>query len=481
MRALAGGRAASAVKSEPADTPRPRRVRTMKSALGFLSAQTNLEAAPKGKGAYGLSRVSRLLGSLGNPQRTLRTVHIAGSKGKGSTAAMLSSMLQANGLKVGVFSSPHVTDIRERIVINQEMIPVRDFTRLISQVINAVESYKTGRPTYFEILTAMALRYFADESVDVAIIEAGIGGRLDSTNVIRPEVCGITSISFDHMSQLGHTLPEIAAEKAGVFKSGVPVISASQTPEVKQTLRDAADKANCRLSVVGDDLAFTYRFERSAVGGPQARIGLATPNGRYDHLAVPLVGEHQAHNCSVAIGLLSEMKGLGFTIDDEASIAGLANARLPGRMEMLCTEPRVIADGAHNAASIAALMRAIGQNITYDSMVVIFGCCRDKDLTGMVKHIQLGADKVIFTPIDSPRSATPAELAAVFAESTRGRMAQNASSLQDALVIANKAITREDLICITGSFYLVGEAKRVFSDHPHRVPSRDDPEAEDGV
>ena len=461
-----------------------RKIRTYRSALNFLSAQINYERDPRPrrrKTPYGLNRVTRLLSYLGNPHRGLRIVHIAGSKGKGSTAAMLCRMLAANGLKVGMYTSPHVLDIRERIAIDSQLISEQDFTRQIAAVAVIMEKYTSGLPTYFDILTAIAFRYFADQAVDVAIIEAGIGGRLDSTNVVQPEVCGITSISYDHMAQLGETLPEIAAEKAGVFKSGVPVISASQPPEVKEVLKKAAEDRGCRLAFVGDELIFNYRFERSPAGGPQARIGVTTPNNRYDHLAVPLMGQHQAINCGVAIGLLDELKTRGFAIDDEAAINGLAKVRLPGRMEMLCTDPRVIADGAHNAASIAALMRAIGQNVTYDSMVVIFGCCSDKDVPGMLKHVLMGADKVIFTPIDSPRSAQPGDLAQLFAENTKPRMAQTASSLVEAMEIAEKAVTRDDLICITGSFYLVGQAKRLFADHPHRVLSTADPEAADTV
>ncbi|MCZ6817186.1 MAG: bifunctional folylpolyglutamate synthase/dihydrofolate synthase [Planctomycetota bacterium] len=440
--------------------------------MNYLLSQVNHERRPltaRKKTQFSLTRITRLLTDLGNPHKSLRTVHIAGSKGKGSTAAMLSYMLQANGLKVGVYTSPHLLDIRERIMIGTEKISEAEFTRLVAKIAAIVAEYKTGCPTFFDMLTAMAFKYFADREVDVAIIETGLGGRLDSTNVIEPEVCGLTSISFDHVPQLGTTLSDIAQEKAGVFKKGVTVISAEQTGEVKQILKKAADQARSPLMFVGDEIGFTYRFESSKTGGPQARIGLTTPNCRYDHLAVPLVGQHQAINCGVAIGLLDELKNKGFEIDDEASVAGLSKVSLPGRMQTLCTSPRVVADGAHNASSISALMRAIGQNVPYDSMVVIFGCCADKDINGMLQHVLLGADKVIFTDFGSPRAADPADLARAFAEITSGRMAQSVPTLAKAVENAEKAITRDDLICITGSFYLVAEAIRFFEDHPHRV------------
>jgi len=183
-----------------------------------------------------------------------------------------------------------------------------------------------------------------------------------------------------------------------------------------------------------------------------------------------LVGKHQAINCGVALGVLDQLKSRGFELDDQRSMNGLAKVRLQGRMELLCDNPRVLSDGAHNAASIEALMRAIGQNVAYDSMVLIFGCCGDKDIPGMLRQMRLGADKVIFTPIKSPRSADPEDLASQFAE-VSGRMAQVAPTLRDALQIAEKAVTPEDLICVTGSFYLVSEAKGIFADHPHRAMS----------
>lgn len=449
----------------------------MRQAIEFLDSHVNYEIRPprlRERSPFSLERIKRLLGELGNPQSTFRTVHIAGTKGKGSTATMLANMLHANGMVVGLYTSPHVVDIRERISVALQMIPEADFVRLMAKIAGILSGYKTERPSYFEIMTAAAFRYFADRKVDIAVIETGLGGRLDSTNVIHPEACGITSISYDHTNILGSTLDKIAEEKAGIFKHGVPVVSAPQPKEVKKVLRRAAEKANCPIYFAGDDIEFSCRFESSRSAGPQARICVTTPTSHFEHLAVPLVGEHQAVNCGVAVGLLDQLKSRGIKIDDELAIAGLANVTMPGRMEIVCTKPRVLVDAAHNAASIEALMRAIGQNVSYDSMVVIFGCLTDKDVTGMLRHIQLGADKVIFTPVNSPRTADPAELAAAFAEQT-GKMAQVAGGLREAMVIAEKAVNRDDLICITGSFYLVGEAKRFFEDHPHRPGSTPNP------
>jgi dihydrofolate synthase/folylpolyglutamate synthase len=309
----------------------------------------------------------------------------------------------------------------------------------------------------------MAFTYFAEKNVDIAVIETGLGGRLDSTNVLRPSVCGITSISMDHMAQLGNTLGAIATEKAGIFKKDVPAVSVPQAPEAKRALKRAAEEAKTPLLFTGDDIEFSYRVESSRTAGCHSRVCLTTPRSRFEHLAVPLPGEHQALNCGLALALLDQLKAKGMDIQDELAMKGLAGVYLPGRMEMLSQDPNIMVDGAHNGASVQALMRAIGQHIAYDSMVVVFGCAADKDIRGMMSQIATGADKVIFTKAQSnPRAAEPRDLAEIY-EETSGRVAQVTGSLKDALQIATSAASREDLICVTGSFYLVGEAKKILA------------------
>lgn len=420
-----------------------------------------LVRAPYNTNTFGLQRTSKLLAALGNPHKKFKSVHIAGTKGKGSTATMLAEMVRACGVKVGLYTSPHVLDIRERIVVDGERISESEFARAVAKVA-AVARSKGVSPTYFEVLTVAAFYHFANAGVDLAVVETGLGGRLDSTNVIHPEVCGITSISLDHVAQLGDNLNAIAAEKAGIFKKGVPVISSPQRPNVKEVLQKHAAEVHAPIRFSDEQVDFSYRFEFSRALGRHARICLTTPSSKFEHLHVPLHGEHQAVNCALALGMLDVLKSRGFPIDDQKATAGLANVRMAGRMQMINENPRILVDGAHNAASIDALVRAIGQNITYDSMVVIFGCSRDKDISGMVRRIQLGADKIIFTKSHSPRAADPADLAADYSEHC-GKMAQVASNLDEAMQIAVNAISREDLICITGSFYLVAEAIRKYS------------------
>jgi dihydrofolate synthase / folylpolyglutamate synthase len=410
---------------------------------------------------FDLDRMRTLLKRLGNPQDSFKSIHVAGTKGKGSTCAMIANMLSATGYKTGLYTSPHLVDIRERFCINGEMISQADFTRLV-RLIEPIAAKIKPLPSTFDVLTALSFKYFAEQKVEVAIVETGLGGRLDSTNVIKPEITAITSLSMDHMAQLGPTISRIAEEKAGIFKAGVPAITVSQDPAAEAVLKRVAEAVGAPLDITGKTIEFSYRFESSRMLGPHNRICLTTPNSKFEHLAVPLMGEHQAINCGLALSVIDRLKSRGFTINDSKAMEGLAKTVVPGRMEMISQTPRVIVDGAHNAASLDSAMKAIGQHIPYDSMVVIFGCCSDKDVAGMLERITSGADKVIFTKVDNIRSANPHELSARYVE-LYGKMAQVAETLEDALAIANRAVTKEDLICITGSFYLVGEAKKYFA------------------
>jgi len=407
---------------------------------------------------FSLKRMQKLLSLVGNPHKKINTAHIAGTKGKGSTATMLARMLEANDYNVGLYTSPHVVHLHERIAVNSKMITKSEMRDLLNRVHSPVEKMsKTDPPTFFEIMTALAFMHFADKEVDIGVIETGLGGRLDSTNVVKPQVVGITSLSIDHQQQLGQTLGSIAEEKAGVFKRGVPAVTVQQEPAAMDVLRSCADAIKAPLSVTGKDIDFSHRFETSREDGPHTRICLTTPTSKFEHLRVPLQGKHQAINCGLALAMLDKLKG-GSKIDSEKAARGLVGVSLVGRLAMICPDPRVMIDAAHNAASIKALIRAIGQNIPYDSMVIIFGCNSDKDISGMLDALQYGADKVIFTRSNSPKAMSPEDLADVYAEIC-GKMCQTASNLGEALNLAKSAVGKEDLICITGSFYLIGEAK----------------------
>jgi dihydrofolate synthase/folylpolyglutamate synthase len=436
-----------------------------KEAIAYLFEKTDYEKEEHVRynvTTFSLERTEELLSLVGDPHTKFKTAHIAGTKGKGSTATMLARMLEANGLNVGLYTSPHLVHLHERIAVNSQMVTETEMLDLLNRVYGPVEKLsKTDPPTFFEIMTTLAFLHFADRQVDIGVIETGMGGRLDSTNVILPEVVGITSLSIDHKMQLGDTLDRIAMEKAGVFKKGVPAVTVEQEPIAMNVLKAQASAIKAPLSITGADIDFSCRFETSREHGPHTRICLSTPTSRFEHLRVPLHGRHQAINCGLALALLDKLKVSGYPIDNDKAAVGLNNVTLAGRMEMICDDPRIMIDGAHNAASIRALVHAIGQNIPYDSMVVIFGCNNDKDVKGMLTELQYGADKVIFTRSNSAKAMSPQDLADAYTEIC-GKMCQVASSLGEALQLARSAIGREDLVCITGSFYLIGQAKVRF-------------------
>lgn len=447
-------------------------ITTYKSALNFLFSNTNYESVKRlryNTDTFNLDRMYRLLDLVGNPHDELTAVHVAGTKGKGSTCMMLSEMLVSTGYKVGLYTSPHVLDLRERIQINGRMISEAAMVRMVKKAAVAVKKMSDDPPTFFEILTAIAFMHFAKEGVDFAIIETGLGGRLDSTNVLTPEVVGITSISIDHQRFLGKDLAAIAREKAGIFKEGIPAISVMQEAEAMRVLKKEANLIGAPLRFTGKDIDFSCRFESSRSLGPHNRICVTTSTSRYEHLPVPVLGEHQAINCGLALSLLDCLKSRGFEIDDDLAISGLAKTSLPGRMEIIHDDPRVMVDGAHNAASIRALIQATGQHIPYDSLIVIFGCCEDKDVEGMLRELQYGADKVVFTRVNSPRSIYPEDLAQMYTDLC-GKMCQTATTLDEALRIAKPAFSTGDLICVTGSFYLVGQAKQLFDKKKELIP-----------
>ena len=443
--------------------------RTYGRAMRYLFDRTDYERQQKLRynvTTFDLSRMEKLLKALGNPHKKLNTVHIAGTKGKGSTATMLAKMMEANGYSVGLYTSPHVTTLHERITVDSVMISERQMRLLINRAYAVIEKMakQDDSPTFFEIMTAIAFMHFADEDVGIAIIETGLGGRLDSTNVIKPSVVGITSISIDHQNLLGESISSIAKEKAGVIKKGIPVVTVPQEPEAMRALKRQAQAINAPLSITGRDVDFSYRFESSREHGPHTRICLTTPTSKFEHLRVPLPGEHQAINCGLALAMLDKLKASGYEIDDEKAVEGLRDVSMVGRMEFISGDPRIIVDAAHNASSIRALIHAIGQHVPYDSMVIIFGCNGDKDVRGMLEQLQYGADKVIFTRSNSPKAAFPQDLADMYTEIC-GKMCQTAMSVREAARIAKNAVSKEDLICVTGSFYLVGQAKNQLKEN----------------
>jgi dihydrofolate synthase/folylpolyglutamate synthase len=452
---------ATEAKTAPASrTGSVDRIGTYNSAVRWILELTDVERQRVVKydehGDFKLDRMRALLAALGDPQDQFRAIHVAGSNGKGSTIAMISAMLRKCGYGVGEFTSPHLVDIRERICINGQRITKNEFTESMKSLAKAATEIGE-RPTFFEAITAISFMHFATQAVDVAIVEVGLGGRLDSTNVIMPVLSVITEIQLDHTKILGDTLEKIAVEKAGIIKPGVPVITRQQQDDVDRVLRDKAESAGTTIRVVNKEIEFSNRFCSTVELGPHNRVCLYTETSRLEHLPVPLPGEHQAFNCGLALAAVDHLKSIGFECPESVVTEGLEETVIPGRMQLVWDRPRILVDGAHNPDALTALMRCVGAHVPYDSMVCVFGCGQDKDVDSLLDRVSLGADKVIFTKaVRNTRAVEPEELRRRFMERS-GKMCQTAANLKEALELAARAVSREDLICVTGSFYLVGE------------------------
>jgi dihydrofolate synthase/folylpolyglutamate synthase len=459
-------RAGAAVEAKPR-AKRKRAFSSMDQAERWLDDRTNFERVRPHRvdtDELKLDRMRALMEALGDPHLATPVVHVAGSKGKGSVCEMLAGCLGANGYTVGVYSSPHLVTVRERIRVGAEPVSERGFARLMSKVRDAAESIekKHGSPTYFECVTAAGFLCFAEEAVDVAVVEVGLGGRLDSTNIVEPLVTAITAIQLEHTAILGDTLEKIAAEKAGIIKPGVPCLTIPQDEAVLDVFERIAGERGAPLMVLGREIDFTQRFESAHAMGPHMRVCVGTGDQTLDHLPVPFEGEHQAQNCGLALAVLQQLALRGFEHSERGVLLGLESSVKNGRLEEIWDNPRVIIDGAHTGESVRTLINAIGAHVRSDSMIVVFGCAADKDVDAMLAEISRGGDKFIFTKAHgNPRAMDPEELRKRF-EDAHGKMSQVEPTLKDAINTAAKGVGRDDLICVTGSFYLAGEAKALF-------------------
>ena len=439
-----------------------------REALAHLQSQVDVERMAPSRldpeRVFKLDRMRALVDALGNPERDTRFVHIVGSKGKGGTVEMLASCLGACRYAVGVFTSPHLVDLRERIRLGETPIDEADFTRLLHEAVCAGAEIPEGLglPTYFELLTAVALMFYAEQAVDIAVLETGLGGRLDSTNVVIPEVVGVSAIQLEHTHILGDTLDKIAREKAGVFKAGIEAISVPQHEEAAQALREVAQAVGAPLSFLGAEIDFTSRFESSPQLGPHSRVSLTTVRSTYEHMPVPLMGHHQADNCGLVLAILDRLRERGFEAPEREVALGLAATPKMGRLEQVWDAPRIFVDGAHTPESLEATIRAIGAHLRFDSMVCVFGCAADKKVDDMLGRLAIGSDKVIFTRAEGhDRGADPEDLRRRFADICP-KMALASASVKDAINTAHQGVGRDDLILVTGSFYVAGEAKRLL-------------------
>lgn len=401
---------------------------------------------------FGLAAISDLLSRLGNPQDTYKTILIAGTNGKGSTAAMTASILQAAGYKTGLYTSPHLIDVRERIIVNKRQIPAGDFGKIISAAKKKIEQ----PVTYFELLTAAAFLYFQRRKIDIAVLETGLGGRLDATNVCQPLVSVITNIAFDHTAHLGKTLTAIAREKAGIIKQNGVCVTAAKQKKVIDVIEEVCRSRKAGCYRLGKDMQIK-----------QQKNGLISYSGLYnnfDDLTVPLTGGHQLENAALALAAL-EIAGLnGFPVDAQVVRKGLCNTKWNGRLEILCRKPLFVVDGAHNPAGINALRRSLQNDFRYRRLILIFSALADKDYHKMLEKIAPLADQIILTQLQAGRAVPVAVLYECVKK--MGREALITENAAEAMERVLAMAEGGDMICAAGSLYLVGEIKQAFPEVP---------------
>lgn len=425
----------------------------------------------------GLKNTERLMSILGEPRNSFRSVHIAGTNGKGSTAAIIASILKESGFKVGMFTSPHLVSFTERITINNVPISEDDVGELTSYICR-IAAAADLKPTFFEFITAMAFYYFACEKVDWAVVEVGMGGRSDATNVILPVVSVITNIGFDHKEFLGQSISEIAFEKAGIIKHAIPVVTAVNNSEALEVIENVAKKAGSEIHIYGKDFkgSLTFIGDRHITfdyTSLNPSIGYINNFKDYKNLTLPLSGRHQLYNASLAIRTCETLRHRGFPIPDGAINDGISRLKFGGRLEWISQTPSIIIDSAHNPDAAKALADAVKEIfLEHKKIILIIGIMKDKDIEGVLSPLTQIADTIILTKPEGERAASPERLKEALKKLEKW---DNGNSMLNSIITTNtvdEAIERAKelwnenyIILITGSFYTTGEAKEILG-HP---------------
>jgi len=415
---------------------------------------------------FSLDRMEKLLAYVGNPHKELPCIHITGTKGKGSTSIMMSTILEHADLTTGLFTSPHLIDLKERIQINHQKISEHEFSYIMDDLQPYIqhlrETEPSASPTFFEILTAVGMLYFKKKQIEMAVLEVGLGGRLDSTNVVIPQVSIITNVGFDHTAILGNTLSSIAYEKAGIVKQRVPVVSGVDAPDALLVIEKTCREKDAPLYLLGRDIWVeeVQGFDKNDTRGMICKI--KTWRQTYDNIFLPLVGLHQAKNCALVLGALEVMRERGnTTINHDVIREALTSLYCPARIEVVANNPFIILDFAHTVDSMRFLKKALVENFKFNRLILILGFSQDKDLNNILKEIVVEADSIMVTRSKNPRAATPEDLYQRI-EKLCGKQPEIMDNIQDAISTAKQMASKEDLICITGSAYLAGEARQVL-------------------
>jgi dihydrofolate synthase/folylpolyglutamate synthase len=418
---------------------------TFDEALAFWNDRINYEVKSARPTDLKLERMRAFLDRLGRPQDRLRIVHVTGTKGKGSTVAFIASILQAAGYRVGKFTSPHLVDVSERMAIDGQPISRGELSKLIEEiapVVRTLESRDSAGPTYFEIGTALGFLHFLRRRVDVAVVEVGLGGRYDSTNVCRPLVSVITSVGFDHMTQLGRTLSEIAYQKAGIVKRGVPVVCGPVGADAAAVIAEVARSHDSRLVLAGRDFHFAYEPPNRVRIDLNPAISMAMP------------GEHQAANAAVACATIVRLREAGLTIADAALRSGLETAHCPARIEVVRRSPMIVLDSAHNVPSALALIRSLRELAPVSGRrICVFAVSSDKQYPEILRVLEEFFDEFILTRYSNNSRSVPPDRLAPFVR----KPALVIEQAEDAWIRASTGAGPNDLICVTGSVFLAGE------------------------
>ncbi len=403
---------------------------------------------------FGLTQVSNILEAIGNPHKEIQAIHIGGTNGKGSTAAMIASILQKEGYRVGLYTSPHLIRFTERIKVNGREVDKEEVSQLTEWMKKKIEEAGIPQPfTFFDFTTAMAFHYFKEKMVDLSVVEVGLGGRLDSTNVIDPLLSIITNISKDHEEHLGRSILSIAREKAGIIKKGRPLITAVTQPHALRLFSKICREKGSPLFKVGKD----FRHERSEDGS----FTYEGIHRKLWGLHLNLRGLHQIINATTALGALEVLEDLGYPVSIEAMVEGLREVEWPGRLEVVCQSPKVILDGAHNPAGALVLKETLKEEFQYQHLILLIGMMKDKDVNSFLHHLVPIADYIILSRPHMERAAPPQLLKQILGEN--GKKAEVIEDLNEAIEKGLSMVSGKDLFCITGSLYTVGEARAFFN------------------
>lgn len=455
----------------------PRTIKTYEQALEFLHGRTNYErfrADGYTDQDFKLDRMQKLLSLAGDPQDRIPCIHIAGTKGKGSTATMIAQILAAGGYRTGLFTSPHIYTFEERMMVNGVSPNKTQFLDLICRLVEPVNKLDNlpgnYSPTFFEIATALSWLYFEQSQTQLAVMEVGMGGRLDSTNICNPLMTIVTNISRDHTQFLGETLPEIAREKAGIIKPQIPVISGVLQPEAQHVIQNRSHENRARLYQLNHDMTFRYTPPNSpkpslrggSVPAATSHVEIHTPWNKYPSIPVPLAGEHQAANAALAVTAIDLLARQGWAISPQSIKDGMSAVRCPLRIETLGVNPTLLVDAAHNEASAEALAKSLTEFPRSGQRTLVFSGTSGKDINSILQHLLPHFDQVLLTQYRNNPRAVPVEELEPLVRSISRVPVHIFATPSTAWNFATETAKPDDLICATGSFFIAAEIRELI-------------------